>query len=183
MNVSHNKLIAFNFIYLVSSLYIRPLYIKKPNISLLHGFNMPSKKKYPKKIEMQSGGFTLIEVLITLMIMGILVSTLMPNFAKIQSKAKEVSVKNIGHQLQLAIEGYYLSEGIYPSLENAGIEELGNELIKTGELKEFPKNPFTNMPYKNQDTSGQIRYITEQNGYRLVMMGMQNQENILVLRN
>jgi len=146
-------------------------------------FKFLNKKDSSKKIGDSHWGFTLIEILITLMIMGILMAALMPNFAKIQNKAKEVSAKNIAHQLQLAIESYYLSEGSYPSLENAGIEELGQELIKTGDLKELPKNPFTNMPYRNQDPSGQVRYVTDQNGYRLVVMGAQNQESILVLRN
>lgn len=117
------------------------------------------------------------------MIIGILVATLMPNVVNIQRKAKEVSVKNIGHQLQLAIEGYYLSEGEYPALQNVGIEELSQALMKTGDLKEFPKNPFTNMTYRNQDPSGQIRYTTEQNGYRLLIMGGENKDTILVLSN
>jgi len=170
-------------IYSTSWLHIRYLWLKKAHLLPRHCLNGVSKNKTQRKIKAPSLGFTLIEVLITLMIMGILVATLMPNFSKIQSKAKEVSVKNIGHQLQLAIEGYYLSEGKYPDLENAGIEELGKELIKTGDLKELPKNPFTNMTYRNQDASGQIRYITEQNGYRLVMLGLKNQESILVLSN
>ena len=141
------------------------------------------KNSYFKRyLDQEKSGFTLIEVLITLIIMGILMSVLIPNFSKLQIKAKETAVKNIGHNFQLSIESYFLSEGNYPNLQNAGVEELYRVLAEKGEMKEMPKNPFTSRSYTNQDSSGKILYTLQSEGYLLDIFGYENTNQILTIK-
>ena len=63
---------------------------------------------------MKHKGFTLIELMVVVVIIGILAAIAIPNFISMQRRAKEASVKNNMHTLQLAAEDFAtLSEGVY----------------------------------------------------------------------
>jgi len=63
---------------------------------------------------MKNKGFTLIELMVVVVIIGILAAIAIPNFISMQKRAKEASVKSNMHTLQLAAEDFStLTEGIY----------------------------------------------------------------------
>jgi prepilin-type N-terminal cleavage/methylation domain-containing protein len=59
-------------------------------------------------------GFTLIELMIVVVIIGILAAIAIPNFIAMQNRAKEGSTKANMHTLQLAAEDYGVTyDGVY----------------------------------------------------------------------
>ena len=59
-------------------------------------------------------GFTLIELMIVVLIIGILAAMAIPNYMSMQSQAREAKVKSHAHALQLAAEDFAIrNDGIY----------------------------------------------------------------------
>ncbi len=65
-------------------------------------------------------GFTLIELMIVVVIIGILAAIAIPNFIAMQNRAKEGSTKANMHTLQLAAEDYGVqNDGVYAATMDA----------------------------------------------------------------
>jgi len=92
---------------------------------------------------MKKKGFTLIELMVVVVIIGILAAIAIPNFVKVIDRAKVASLKSNMHTLQTTIEALSIDHmGRYP---NSGVDQVA---IKD----ELPSN-FKN-PYDGTDVDG-----------------------------
>ena len=71
----------------------------------------------------QSQGFTLIEVMVVVVILGILAAFIVPKIIGRPDEAKVAKVKSDVRALQTALDLYRLDNGVYPSTEQ-GLKAL-----------------------------------------------------------
>jgi len=83
----------------------------------------------------KSSGFTLIEMLTVISIIGILMSIAVPSFQKHIIRAREASLQNTLFVLRDVIDQYYADHGRYP--------ETIEVLVEKQYLRSIPLDPFT----------------------------------------
>lgn len=81
-----------------------------------------------KYVKTGQGGFTLIELMIVVAIIGILAAIAIPRYQDYTVRAKMSEVLNIASSYRTQIAEYRLSEGVFPNNAQAGItnEAVGN---------------------------------------------------------
>ena len=91
-------------------------------------------------------GFTLVELMIVVVIIGLLASVAIPNFISLVGRAKEASVKTNMHVMQTAAEDFAaVSSGRYPD-DGSDLADDGLRLLDHVPFSNYPTNPFTHAP-------------------------------------
>ena len=118
---------------------------------------------------MKKRGFTLIELMVVVVIIGILAAIAIPNFVKIVDKAKVASVKANQHTSQVAVESMAIDlMGAYPSTEVDIEDELPPNFKNPYNATDDKAAAFICLPataaYTPVDDAaneGRVRYVTD----------------------
>ena len=85
-------------------------------------------------------GFTLLELMIVMAIMGVLITIAQPSLKQSLVRAREAVLREDLYQIRDALDQYYADNGKYP----AQLADLINQSEKTKSyLRGIPKDPFT----------------------------------------
>jgi prepilin-type N-terminal cleavage/methylation domain-containing protein len=113
-------------------------------------------------------GFTLIELLVVILIIGILLALIIPNFVLFQERARRSSVKNNMHVVQTMLEAWATDHyGSYPNADGEpflyaedntdirmyapGGDPYG--ISGTPLFGKLPTNPYTGLMYNDPDNA------------------------------
>jgi len=80
-------------------------------------------------------GFTLLELMIVMAIIGVLAAIAVPSYLASVRKAKEAVLKEDLHTMRSAIDSYTVDKSKAP--------QSLNDLVEAGYLKAIPKDPIT----------------------------------------
>ncbi|MDH7476148.1 MAG: prepilin-type N-terminal cleavage/methylation domain-containing protein [Microgenomates group bacterium] len=103
---------------------------------------------------MKTKGFTLIEILIVIAILGILTLLISGNFITSLKKGRDARRKTDLEQIQRALEMYYEDKKAYPTPAGSYGLPFGGQLIDsvTGKIymQKLPQDPLTSNSYNYQ---------------------------------
>jgi len=100
---------------------------------------------------LDSRGFTFIEIMIVLVVIGILLTMAQPSFTTSVKRAREATLQENLFILRDVIDQYFADHGEYPpSLE---------ALVEQRYLRKIPKDPIT-----TSDTTWLLVYATDEDG-------------------
>ena len=142
-----------------------------------------------KKLLRAKEGFTLIELMIVIAVIGILAAVLIPYTFRAQDRARETGVQNAARAIQTGLEMYasnQTSAPWYPTTSEQITNTTGNALAAL--VSPAPKNPFNGLGYLTDVAEGTnttfylgtstatvgagvIVYTTDGNSYTLTLYG------------
>jgi prepilin-type N-terminal cleavage/methylation domain-containing protein len=94
----------------------------------------------------KSKGFTIVELLIVIVVIGILATLVIVTFTGIQQKARDSKRKTDIAAVQAALESYYSSNNTYPTMA-----DLNSDTWRTANMKGFDSKALQD-PKSNSDT-------------------------------
>jgi len=125
------------------------------------------KNRFQSMNYRQVSGFTLIEVMVVVVILGILAAVVIPKIMSRPEQARLVKVKQDISAIQSALDLYKLDNGIYPSTDQ-GLQALVSrpstppiprDWKSDGYLQDLPIDPW-GLAYQYMNDSDKVRIFS-----------------------
>ena len=108
--------------------------------------------RLPARLLRSPSGFTLIEIMVVIIILGILAGLIVPRLLEEPDKARKVKAKLQIESLATALKKYRLDNGDYPTteqglqalVEKPSIGKVPNRYPERGYIDKLPKDPWGN---------------------------------------
>ena len=122
----------------------------------------------------RAGGFTLIEVMMVVLIMGLLLAIVVPNMWGQGEKARQAAAKSGIRNIASALDMYRIDNGHYPSTEQ-GLQALVSRPSGFPEPKSWGPEPYMRKlpldPWENE-----FVYLLEGRSFEIVSLGQDGAE-------
>ena len=124
-------------------------------------------KKNSKFLMSRRSGFTLIEIMVVVVILGLLAALVVPRIGPQVAEAQRTTAQTQIRSIEDALEMYRMHNGFYPSTQQ-GLEALvtapttspvPKRYSEGGYLKKVPDDPWGN-PYVYRNQNGRIQIIS-----------------------
>jgi len=137
----------------------------------------PPRAAAPARQRLPLWAVAVVAVVAVLMIGGCAAAVVVPMFLAQDDKAKESSVKEGIHVIQIAVVAYAVDNGdLFPAAEEVTPEELGRY------VDSWPRNPYTGGPMAHGTGPGEFTYAvaSDRSSYTLVGHGRDGRDVITV---
>lgn len=109
------------------------------------------------RLNRRRAGFSLIEVVVVVLLIGIIAATAAPRMFDTTANAKQNSARQSLAVVRDAIELYKAQNGSYPGATGSGA-------ALATDLKPFLKGPFPKVQVSGAKNDGSVKYETDGNG-------------------
>lgn len=110
---------------------------------------LSEKFRFSKSISGRSSGFTLIEILVALVVIGLLSAISIPMYNDYLDRARLTVSINTMETVRKAIDDYYMVNGTYPPDLNmtTGEDGLGRVVLDSSQIADFNKTLYSMESY------------------------------------
>ena len=129
--------------------------------------NKINERRVLKILKRRRSGFTLIEIMVVVVILGLLAALVVPNIGSRVSEAQRTAAATQIRSIEDALEMYRMHNGFYPSTAQ-GLEALvtapttspvPKRYADGGYMKKIPDDPWGN-PYIYRNEGGRVKIIS-----------------------